>query len=465
MSARAKGLTTTIVGVDVGGTFTDLFWFDEAQRRFATAKAPSHRGDEAVGFIAGLQPTGRDRRIGLDRARHDRRHQRAAGAQGRAHRRDHDARLSRRAGNAPPRSAAHLGPLGRFHADRGPRHAPRGRRARAGGRDRAHERRSRRGPGRRAGAARQGRRGARDRLHQRLRQSRPTSAPPPTPPRDVWPNEHVTTSSEILPEIREFERASTTALNAYLQPIVGSYLEKLGDALESEAFAGQFHIVQSNGGVMSTATARRLPVRTALSGPAAGVIAAAAIARAAGYPDVITADLGGTSFDVSLIAGGASTLARADDDRFRPRHPHADDRDHHDRRRRRIDRSCRHRRIVAGRAGERGVAAGPGLLRPGRRAADPDRRQCRARPDQRRAADRRRASAARRRGRQGRDRRDMSARRLGLDAIDAAERDRPGRQRAHGRARSGWSRSSAATIPGASPSCRSAAAARCTRAR
>ena len=67
--------------------------------------------------------------------------------------------------------------------------------------------------------------------------------------------------------------------------------------------------MQSNGGVMSTATALKLPVRTALSGPAAGVIAAAAIAYAAGYKDVITADLGGTSFAVSLIAEGACTLA------------------------------------------------------------------------------------------------------------------------------------------------------------
>ena len=127
--------------------------------------------------------------------------------------------------------------------------------------------------------------------------------------RRVWPNGHVSASSEILPEIREFERGSTTALNAYLQPVVGSYLEKLDGALASGGFRGQFHIVQSNGGVMSTATALKLPVRTALSGPAAGVIAAAAIAHAAGYKDVITADLGGTSFDVSLIADGASTLA------------------------------------------------------------------------------------------------------------------------------------------------------------
>ena len=94
----------------------------------------------------------------------------------------------------------------------------------------------------------------------------------------VWPNGNIACSSQILPEIREFERSSTTALNAYLQPVVGSYLAKLDEALASDGFAGKFHIVQSNGGVMSTATARRLPVRTALSGPAAGVIAAAAIA-------------------------------------------------------------------------------------------------------------------------------------------------------------------------------------------
>src|SRR6185312_12421570 len=127
--------------------------------------------------------------------------------------------------------------------------------------------------------------------------------------RAVWPNEHVSASHEVLPEIREFERASTTALNAYLQPVVGSYLGKLEDALAQNGFRGTFHIVQSNGGVMSTATARRLPVRTALSGPAAGVIAAAAIARACGQDNIITADLGGTSFDVSVVTGGKASLA------------------------------------------------------------------------------------------------------------------------------------------------------------
>lgn len=122
--------------------------------------------------------------------------------------------------------------------------------------------------------------------------------------RDIWPNDHVATSAEILPEIREFERFSTTALNAYLQPEVAGYLDRLETALHGEGFGGEFLIVQSNGGVMSVDTACRLPIRTALSGPAAGVIAASYIAETAGFADVITGDVGGTSFDVSLVAGG-----------------------------------------------------------------------------------------------------------------------------------------------------------------
>jgi N-methylhydantoinase A len=127
--------------------------------------------------------------------------------------------------------------------------------------------------------------------------------------RALWPNAHVSASSEILPEIREYERFSTTALNAYLQPEVSGYIDRLENALTDGGFGGEFMIVQSNGGVMAVDTACRLPVRTALSGPAAGVIAAGYIATAAGFPDVITGDMGGTSFDVSLIAGGQSMLS------------------------------------------------------------------------------------------------------------------------------------------------------------
>jgi N-methylhydantoinase A len=127
--------------------------------------------------------------------------------------------------------------------------------------------------------------------------------------RTLWPNAFITASHEVLSEIREFERSSTAALNAYLQPVVASYLGKLDAALAAQKFPGQLHIVQSNGGIMSTATARRLPVRTALSGPAAGVVAGAALAKAAGFDNLITCDLGGTSFDVSVIAGGRAAVA------------------------------------------------------------------------------------------------------------------------------------------------------------
>lgn len=127
--------------------------------------------------------------------------------------------------------------------------------------------------------------------------------------RSVWPNDYVTAATEILPEIREFERLSTATLNAYLQPIVSSYLERLQGALRKRDFTGDVLIVQSNGGVMAVETAKRYPVRTALSGPAAGVMAAQAIAEAAGLSNIITCDMGGTSFDVSLIADGEAALA------------------------------------------------------------------------------------------------------------------------------------------------------------
>ncbi|MCH2554178.1 MAG: hydantoinase/oxoprolinase family protein, partial [SAR116 cluster bacterium] len=126
--------------------------------------------------------------------------------------------------------------------------------------------------------------------------------------RDAWPNGHVSVATEILPEIREFERCSTASLNAYLQPVVASYLARLEERLEGEGAPAEILIVQSNGGVMSVDTAKALPVRTALSGPAAGGVAARRIASAAGFENVITGDMGGTSFDVSLVADGQNTL-------------------------------------------------------------------------------------------------------------------------------------------------------------
>lgn len=114
----------------------------------------------------------------------------------------------------------------------------------------------------------------------------------------------VTISSDVQPEFREFERFSTTTMNAYLIPKLKRYLNQLGSRVAKKGVTAQAYTIHSNGGLMSLHTTRRYPVRTCLSGPAAGVVGAAILARRAGCPDAITFDVGGTSTDVSLIVGG-----------------------------------------------------------------------------------------------------------------------------------------------------------------
>ncbi len=118
---------------------------------------------------------------------------------------------------------------------------------------------------------------------------------------------NVCASHEILPEHREFERWSTTVVNAYVAPLMDRYLGRLESALAP----GSLSIMQSNGGSISAAAARRQPVRTILSGPAAGVVGARAVARAAGYRRAISFDMGGTSTDVSLIDDAIATTTDA----------------------------------------------------------------------------------------------------------------------------------------------------------
>jgi N-methylhydantoinase A len=300
--------SSVIVGVDVGGTFTDLFLLDGTPSRFLTAKVPSRRGNEAQGFLRGLDALGgagtvasivhgttvgtntllerRGPRIGvittrgfrdvLEMRRRDRR--RTWGlwgdfvpivdrdlrvevdertlADGSIRIAVDDAKIRALAKNLLDKGAESVAVIF-INAYANPE----------------NERRA-------------------------LAELRA-----------VWPNEFVTASHEVLSEIREFERSSTTALNAYLQPVVAAYIGKLDQALAAQNFPGQLHIVQSNGGIMSTTTARRLPVRTALSGPAAGVVAGAALAKSSGFDNLITCDLGGTSFDVSVVAGGRVAVA------------------------------------------------------------------------------------------------------------------------------------------------------------
>ena len=114
----------------------------------------------------------------------------------------------------------------------------------------------------------------------------------------------VCASHRVLPEYREFERWSTTALNAYVTPIMARYLTTLEQGLlASSAQATRLHVMQSNGGILSAQQARALPVRTVLSGPAGGAVGAQAVAKASGFERVILFDMGGTSTDVSLVDG------------------------------------------------------------------------------------------------------------------------------------------------------------------
>ena len=109
-----------------------------------------------------------------------------------------------------------------------------------------------------------------------------------------------TVSSRLLPEYREFERTATTSVNAYLMPVMDRYLGEL----DRRIGGADLRIMQSNEGYISPARARVEPIRTALSGPAGGVVGARALAEAAGFPNVVSFDMGGTSTDVSLIEGG-----------------------------------------------------------------------------------------------------------------------------------------------------------------
>jgi N-methylhydantoinase A len=119
--------------------------------------------------------------------------------------------------------------------------------------------------------------------------------------RKARPDLFISLSSEVQPEFREYERLSTTVLNAYLQPVISTYLDDLEKTVGKDLIAGPIGINQSSGGLMSLDRAHGYPIRTALSGPAAGVVGAVHVARAAGRPNVVTLDVGGTSADVCLV--------------------------------------------------------------------------------------------------------------------------------------------------------------------
>ena len=127
---------------------------------------------------------------------------------------------------------------------------------------------------------------------------------------EIGPEVPVSVSSEILPEFREYERTLVTVMNAYVGPSMRRYLSNLEDKLKGMEFAPHVHIVRSDGGLMSVQRASESPVHTMMSGPAGGVSGAAFLANLAGHPNAIGFDMGGTSTDVSVIQDGKPNISR-----------------------------------------------------------------------------------------------------------------------------------------------------------
>ena len=126
--------------------------------------------------------------------------------------------------------------------------------------------------------------------------------------REELPEAYSCASSAIVPEIREFERTSTTVVNAYLGPLLATYLQRLEEILSSYSLKGGVLVTHSGGGLMSSQAASEAPARVCQSGPAAGVMGGLAVARHLGRENVITLDMGGTSADISVVVNGAPLL-------------------------------------------------------------------------------------------------------------------------------------------------------------
>ncbi len=302
-----------LIGVDVGGTFTDLFAFEPASRRVVVHKVPSTPADPSEAIIAGLEGL-RDRH-GVDLGDMDRFAHGTTVAT--------NALIQRRGGRLALvttqgfRDLLEIGRQIRPHVydiqtDYPPPLVPRERRFEAAERV-----------------------GSRGEVVAELTEAEVARVAAEVAAADVdgvavcllfsflnptherrlaeaieraKPGLLVSVSSQVQPEFREYERMSTTVLNAYLQPQVTRYMERLGTAVRGLSPKAAIGINQSSGGLMSIDRASRFPVRTALSGPAAGVIGAAYVARLSAHPDVITFDMGGTSTDVCLVRGGTAEM-------------------------------------------------------------------------------------------------------------------------------------------------------------
>ena len=131
---------------------------------------------------------------------------------------------------------------------------------------------------------------------------------------EILPEAFISVSHIIVPEFREYPRVSTTILNAYLGPIMQRYLNNFERSVKEAGIKVDPYITQSNGGILSIPETVKMPVRTAISGPSAGVVAAAQIGKLSGHTNLITFDMGGTSADISLIENAEPLISMREED-------------------------------------------------------------------------------------------------------------------------------------------------------
>ena len=220
--------------------------------------------------------------------------------------------------------------------------------------------------------------------------------------REEYPDCTLSVSCDVLPEYREYERAVTTLVDAFIKPHMSRYLDRIRDELGPELNKKPFLVMQSSGGVASPDQVMRKPITTALSGPAAGALGSAVIAEIAGFPDLVTLDGGGTSTDLCLIEAAKPKITNGGHvGRFPVRIPMLDVAYH--RHRRWLDCLDHAGRETPRRATQCRRRTGADVLSERRQRANADRRQSRPRPHSA-GADRRRHSApcrTRPRGAQG----------------------------------------------------------------
>ena len=305
------------LGVDVGGTFTDLLLLDEKRSRAFTAKVPSTPSNSSIGVLNGIEKICRE--AGIDPTEIDDVMHGTTVATNTVL-----TKAGARVGLVTTKGFRDVLQIARSYVPGGPRrlgHLQQAAAARAAGTDDrgegAHRRRrlgadpARRGALRRdlADLPRKGIEALTVSLFNAYVDGRHERRIAEIA-REVMPSIPVSISSDVIPEMYEYERAETTVVNSYIRPVVSKYVQNLERELSDRMSGVRLHILRSDGGLSSAGSAMDSPVNLLMSGPAGGVAGALGIATRAGFDKLLTFDMGGTSTDVALIENGLPQTRR-----------------------------------------------------------------------------------------------------------------------------------------------------------